>query len=194
MGARVAGSRVAAGLALALVVALAARRARSLSPSGATAAVVVGTSAVAAGWAYGALLIAYFVASSALSRWRAAEKTRRTDAVVEKGGERDARQVLANGLAFAACALGTLVTSPRAAAAWGTAAAGALAAAAADTWATEIGTLSSRPPRSVLTGRVVPAGDVDSRMTRFPFFKCGRMDCVALSTNDRSAVGIPSAL
>jgi len=158
VGARVAGSRVAAGLALALVVALAARRARSLSPSGATAAVVVGTSAVAAGWAYGALLIAYFVASSALSRWRAAEKTRRTDAVVEKGGERDARQVLANGLAFAACALGTLVTSPRAAAAWGTAAAGALAAAAADTWATEIGTLSSRPPRSVLTGRVVPRG------------------------------------
>jgi uncharacterized protein (TIGR00297 family) len=144
---------------LALLIATAARRARALAPSGATAAAVVGTIAVAAGWAWGALLVAYFVSTSALSRWRAAEKARRTDAIVEKGGERDARQVLANGGAFALAAVGALAaTSPHAAAVWGAAGAGALAAAAADTWATETGTLAGGAPRSIRTLRAVPAG------------------------------------
>lgn len=152
-------TRALAGLALALLIAFAARRARSLAPSGAAAATVVGTIAIAAGWGWGALLIAYFAASSALSRWRGAEKARRTDDVVAKGGERDARQVLANGGAFALAALGALTASTTAATVlWGAAAAGALAAAAADTWATEIGTLATQPPRSVFTGRRVAAG------------------------------------
>jgi uncharacterized protein (TIGR00297 family) len=116
---------------------------------------VVGTTCVAAGWAWGALLIAFFVASSALSRFRAAQKEARTIAVVAKGGERDAAQVLANGGPFALAALGALLhPSPL----WWAAGAGALAAATADTWATEIGTLVGHPPRSILTGRVVPAG------------------------------------
>jgi uncharacterized protein (TIGR00297 family) len=151
--------RAAAGLVLALLVAGAARRARSLSPSGAVAATVLGTLAIAAGWGWGALLIAYFVSSSALSRWRSAEKTRRTGGIVEKGGERDARQVLANGAPFAVAALGALVVqSPRGLLLCGAAGAGVLAAAAADTWATEVGTLAGRPPRSVRTLRPVPPG------------------------------------
>ncbi|AHG91717.1 protein of unknown function DUF92 transmembrane [Gemmatirosa kalamazoonensis] len=151
-------ARAAAGLALAAAIALAARRARSLSPSGAVAAVVVGTAAIAAGWRYGALLIVYFVASSLLSRWRAVEKARRTGGVVEKGGERDARQVLANGAAFTVCALATLGPIGSAARPWEAAAAGALAAATADTWATEIGTLARRAPISLATLRTVPPG------------------------------------
>lgn len=156
--------RWALGAAGAMVVAAAARRTRSLSPGGATAAVVVGTLAVGAGWDWGALLLAFFVASSALSRLRAAERDRLTAGLVAKGGERDAVQVLANGGLFALAALGqSLPGSPAQADApgqwlWMAAGVGALAAAAADTWATEIGTLAARPPRMLLGMRRVPVG------------------------------------
>ena len=101
------------------------------------------------------MLIAFFVASSALSRFRVAQKAARTAGVVAKGGERDAVQVLANGGLFALAALGSLAwPSPL----WWGAGAGALAAATADTWGTEIGTLAGHPPRSILDGRIVPPG------------------------------------
>src|SRR5258705_4914502 len=89
--------RAAIGLLATVAIALAARRARSLSRSGALAAVVVGTAAVAAGWGWGALLFLYFVLSTLLSRAGAAEKAARTAGIVEKGGARDATQVIANG-------------------------------------------------------------------------------------------------
>jgi uncharacterized protein (TIGR00297 family) len=95
------------------------------------------------------------VSSTALSHLRRIEKARRTDAIVEKGGERDAVQVLANGALFAGAAIMMLV---RPDAHWIGLGAGALAASAADTWATEIGTLSRGLPRSILTGRPVPTG------------------------------------
>ena len=146
-------SRAAAGRVAAALVALLARRAGSLSSSGALSATIVGALAVAAGWSWGALLVAYFITSSLVSRLGAERKARRTASVVEKGGARDAVQVLANGGLFAA--LGILsVVRPLAA----TAAVGALAAATADTWATEIGTLLDATPRSLRTFRVVPPG------------------------------------
>ena len=95
------------------------------------------------------------MSSTALSRFGAGAKARRTDGVVAKGGRRDAVQVLANGGAFAVAAAGALVHSH---ALWAAVGAGALAAATADTWATEIGTLRGAPPRSILTGRPVPTG------------------------------------
>ena len=153
-----------AGVALAAAIAVAARHARALSPSGAAAATLVGAAAVAAGWAWGALLIAFFVASTTLSRWGAARKEALTRAVVDKGAERDALQVFANGGLFAGAALLYLTApDPRLMAAG----AGALAAATADTWATEVGTLLGGAPRSALTlqplapgmsGGVTPVG------------------------------------
>ena len=126
-----------------------------LAPDGAVAAVVVGTLAVGAGWSWGALLIGYFVSTSLLSRIGAAGKARRTGGIVEKGGERDAWQVAANGAVFALAALGSTVwPAPW----WALAATGALAAAAADSWATEIGTMARQHPRSVLDLRPVPPG------------------------------------
>ena len=136
-------------------MALLAWRARSLSASGAATAAAIGALAVGAGWGWGALLVLYFVLSSALSRVGAAAKERRTGDVVAKGGPRDAMQVLANGLPFAVAAAGTIVApDPR----WALAAAGGLAASAADTWATEIGTLAGGTPRSVRGWRPVPPG------------------------------------
>lgn len=146
---------LAPGFALAAVIAIAAWRLRALTASGAVAAVVVGTLAVAAGWEWAALLVAYFVASSLLSRAGSARKHARTRDVVEKGGTRDAVQVLANGGPFALAALLSATTGWSG---WAVVGAGALAAAAADTWATEIGTLFGGTPRSIVTWRPVPAG------------------------------------
>ena len=147
--------RAVGGLGLAAGIGLAARRARALDASGAAAATVVGTAAVAAGWRWGALLVGFFVSASLLSRWRAEERGRRTGGVVAKGGARDAAQVLANGGAFALAALAMLA---RPGAVADGAAAEAIAAAAADTWATEIGTLARGAPRSLVGWRRVPAG------------------------------------
>jgi uncharacterized protein (TIGR00297 family) len=149
--------RAATGFLAAIVVALAARRAGSLSGSGAVAAVLVGTAAVATGWGWGALLILYFVGSSTLSHVGRAEKERRTSGIVAKGGARDAVQVLANGGVFAVCALLVPFAGVHAAALAG-AAIGALAAAAADTWATELGVLLGGTPRTLIGLRPVPPG------------------------------------
>ena len=119
------------------------------------AALLLGTAACAAGWDWAALLILFFVAGSALSRVGAASKRARTASVVEKGDERDAVQVLANGGAFGAAAIASLVAPSESVLAFG---AGALAAAAADTFATEIGTLVGGTPRSLLTRRPVAPG------------------------------------
>lgn len=134
---------------------LAAKRLRALSWSGVAAATGLGAIAVAAGWTFGVLLVLYFVLSAALSRIGADRKARRTASIIEKPGDRDAAQVLANGGAFAVAAGLTLIhpTIPVEAAA-----VGALAASSADTWATEVGTLWGGTPRSVWSWKKVPTG------------------------------------
>jgi uncharacterized protein (TIGR00297 family) len=145
----IAGSVIAAG-----IVVLAYRR-RSLSLDGAVAAFVLGAVCSAAGWGWAALLIGFFISGTLLSRYKADRKAERTAGVVEKGGNRDAWQVLANGGVFsAAAALSLLHPSP----VWTALGAGAIGAAAADTWATEIGVLSSATPRSIITGKPVTTG------------------------------------
>lgn len=148
-------ARTLLGLALAVAISLAARRARMLSPSGAVAATLMGTIATAAGWLWCTLLLAFFLTSSLLSGWRRDLKARRTRSMVEKGGERDAWQVVANGGVFTACALGAVALPS---ASWTVAGLGALAAATADTWATEIGTALGGEPRSVVGWRTVATG------------------------------------
>ena len=143
------------GLALASAIAFVAWRGRALSASGAIAAAVVGALAMTAGWRWGVLLIAYFVSSSILSRFRMAEKDARTRGRVDKGGARDAAQVLANGGLFGLVALGHSQSPDPL---WQSLAAGALGASAADTWATEIGTLARETPRSILDWKPVDVG------------------------------------
>ena len=140
---------------LAGALALGARAARSLSISGAVAALVVGTTATVAGWPWAIVLIVFFLTSSALSKFRHAAREARIGDIVEKGDERDAIQVLANGGVFAAAALAGMITGNPI---WSVLAVGALSAAASDTWATEIGTLLGRTPRSVVSFKPLPAG------------------------------------
>lgn len=147
--------RALAGIIVASAIAFGAWRAGALSRSGAAAAVVVGSLAVAAGWDWALLLLAFFVPSTILSRFRDDVKARRTGRIVEKGGARDAAQVLANGGPFAACALAALIVPGGA---WLVLGGGALAAACADTWGTEVGTLSRAEPRLITTWRRVSAG------------------------------------
>ncbi len=148
--------RLIVGALLATLIAGAAVRAGALTRSGALAAIIVGGGASAAGWNWALLLIAYFVATTLLTRMGRRTKEARTGDVVAKGGTRDWWQVAANGGVFVVAAGWTAIaTDSITVMALGV---GALAAAAADSWATEIGTLAARPPRSILTFRPVAPG------------------------------------
>lgn len=147
-------TQILIGIVFAGVVALAAWRLHALTASGALAAWIVGACVFAAGgWAYAAVLFAFFLPSTILSRVGRARK--RTLVDIGKHGARDAWQVAANGGAAAVCAVLSAVMHAHALAA---AFAGAFAAASADTWGTEIGTLVKAAPRSILTLRQLATG------------------------------------
>ncbi len=144
------------GFFLALGIALAAYALRALSRSGAAAAVLLGTLVYGLGgleWAV--VLVAFFASSSLLSRISKRRKTG-LEQDFAKGGRRDAGQVLANG-GLAGLAVLLHMCFPDEAWPW-LAFCGALAAANADTWATELGVLSRAAPRLLTTGRPAPRG------------------------------------
>jgi Raf kinase inhibitor-like YbhB/YbcL family protein/uncharacterized protein (TIGR00297 family) len=146
-----------AGLLLAILIAGGAYLAGALSRSGMVAAVLLGTVVFGlGGLAWAVLLIAFFVSSSLLSHLFSRRKAKMEEKF-SKGHQRDAAQVLANGGIAGLCVL-LGQAFPGALWPW-LAFAGALAAANADTWATELGVLSKSPPRSIRTGRVVEPGD-----------------------------------
>lgn len=143
---------------VAALIALAAVRVHALTRGGAFAAFVVGTITFAAGTLGSALiLLAFFVSSILLTRQGKQRKRELVD--VGKGGARDGWQVLANGGIATVCILAWVVVDHnRILSPWFVAFCGAYAAATADTWGTEIGTLVAKPPRSILTGKPLATG------------------------------------
>ncbi|MGX4584343.1 DUF92 domain-containing protein [Paenibacillus chitinolyticus] len=149
------GMDVWIGLLGSVLVAGAAYSKRSLTVSGAAAAVVLGTLMYSLGSAaWFGTLIAFFVASTLLSKYKHKRKAA-IESGYAKSGNRDAEQVAANGgLGLLLCIGSVIAPHP----AWWAAFVGVMAAVTADTWATEIGGLSRTAPRSILTGRKVASG------------------------------------
>jgi uncharacterized protein (TIGR00297 family) len=144
------------GLGLALLIAFLAYRAGALDRSGAFAAMGLGTVIFGiGGWGPSILLMAFFVTSSGLSRLFGRRKAALNEKF-SKGSRRDAFQVLANGGTAGAIILLTLLF-PQVGGLW-LAFAAALAAANADTWATELGVLNPHPPRLITSGKPVERG------------------------------------
>jgi uncharacterized protein (TIGR00297 family) len=144
------------GFLLAIVVAFAAYRAHSLSRSGALAATLIGTIIFGlGGWQWAVILLIFFVSSSLLSRLFSKRKSKLNEKF-DKGSQRDASQVLANG-GIAALFAGLHFFLPSALWPW-LAFTASLAAVNADTWATELGVLNPTPPRLITTGQLVEKG------------------------------------
>ncbi len=121
---------------------------------------LIGTSVFGfGGWVWGGTLIAFFVSSSLLSYLGATRKALLQEKAA-KGSRRDLAQTCANGGLAALIALVAGVAGhaapihPTLALAFY----GALAAANADTWATELGVLAKEAPRLITSGKRVPVG------------------------------------
>jgi len=142
-------------LGVAIVVAVVAYLLHLLTPGGAIAAALIGAATVMGGPGWVVLLLFFFVTSSALSRWRGSERDKLIGSLVEKVGRRDAVQVLANGAVFA---LAAALSTRQGIETWQALGAGAIAAATADTWSTEIGTVIGGTPRHLTNGRKVAPG------------------------------------
>ncbi|GAB2210504.1 hypothetical protein Droror1_Dr00015771 [Drosera rotundifolia] len=149
-------------------IAIRAYRKKSLNLSGAVAGFVVMVIHLAANVRYGAMLVAFFLTSSALTK-RGAERKRELDAGYKEGGQRNWIQVLSNSVI--ATILVATIWSLRG---WVdscldsneskliTALVGGIighyCCCSGDTWSSELGVLSDEQPRMITTFKVVRKG------------------------------------
>lgn len=143
------------GFIISAAIGWAAYKREALSVSGVAGAILTGTAIFGlGGWPWGLLLITFFVLSSLLSKYQEATKETLAEKFA-KGSRRDLAQALANGGAGALIAIAHWLTGQPLL--W-FAFVGAMATVNADTWATELGVLSKRPPRLITTGKRVEVG------------------------------------
>eukprot|EP00798_Chlamydomonas_sp_ICE-L_P011205 gene11205-18824_t len=156
-----------------LIIALWGVHKGSLSQSGAVAAMMVGTGTLGCSLRLGATLLAFFFSSSKFTKYK--EEQKEIDESAKKGGQRDWLQVACNGLVptLLAITYGVLVgcvdvplgpslsvelwRSELVTALMG-AYLGYYACCCGDTWASELGPLSSEQPRLITSMRPVRRG------------------------------------
>jgi uncharacterized protein (TIGR00297 family) len=143
------------GTVLALAIGLISLRAKFLTVSGVIALGFIGLATFGLGGiAWAIPIFAFFLPSSVITRLGKSRK-QRLNQLHQKGGRRDAGQVLANGgVAGALAVLGFLWHHP----AFYFAYVASLSAAAADTWSAELGVISPERPHLITTWRPVDAG------------------------------------
>lgn len=143
------------GLVFGVVIATASYYARFLTLSGSLATFVLAVVVYGiGGWKWTVPILTFFVLSSLLSRWEKQQK-QSFESTFEKSSIRDAGQVAANGgVAGILVVVSYFVPSYDCYPLY----VGAIAAVTADTWGTEIGTLTHGKTVSVLTLKPVEIG------------------------------------
>lgn len=144
------------GFSLSLIISLLAWRVGALSNDGAVTATITGGLIFGlGGLSWAAVLLTFFISSSALSKMFSQRK-KSLRGKFAKDQQRDWGQVLANDGLGTILALMLVVAAEQT---WLWAAyAGAMATVNADTWATELGVLSKKSPRLITTGKMVDPG------------------------------------
>lgn len=142
------------GLLLSSLIGGLAYQRRLLTRSGMMGAVVTGTLTLTAGLSWALVLIAFFISSSALSRFGEQQKSQAREQF-DKGERRDGWQVFANGGVGTFLAVLYLLTDEKLL--WLPYLA-SFATMNADTWATEIGTMSRQSPRLITSFKKVDSG------------------------------------
>lgn len=152
-----------------LVLTIRAVKRRSLDKSGALGALLVGFVLTMANYSFFSSLLAFFITSSRLTRWKGAEK-KKIDAEYKEGGQRNWVQVFCNGGVPTELALLYMIEvgpgeiaidfGKQYSASWMCLSLlGALACSTGDTWASEVGpVLSKSKPRLITTWEEVPTG------------------------------------
>jgi uncharacterized protein (TIGR00297 family) len=129
---------------------------RMLTKSGAVAAGLLGALICGYGpWSTWLVLLLFFGSSGGIHLLTRKLSNPSATSITEKGHTRDAFQVTANSLPALFCLMLFYYTQQKL---FLIGYVSGIAGATADTWASEIGTLSKRPPRSILTLKKVPPG------------------------------------
>ena len=153
------------GVGMSVIVAVLAHRHRALDLSGALSAFLLGTVIFGiGGWRWTLPILVFFVSSTLVGKV-GRERRAGIEEIVAKEGARDVYQSMANGgLAMAIIILAYFFEDAR----WYYVFLGTIAAVSADTWSSEIGVLSKRPPVSMATLKPVPRG-LSGGVTRLGF-------------------------